>query len=100
MIVSYLLRNLFNITMDVAIKDRKVEVERLRLALVMSGFGVDYSHADLLYRVQERLSIIEGDFSMSEGHDIFHKWQSDWDHYFKERAVKLEDIEPALLTDE
>lgn len=86
--------------MEVDIKDRKKEVENFRLACAMAGVVIDYIHADLVLRVQEKINLVNGSFSISDGVDISSKWRSDWDQYFKEKAVNLEDVKSEPLTDE
>ena len=39
--------------MDVKPKDRKEEVEFLRMACKMAEIGIDYKHADLIIKLQE-----------------------------------------------
>jgi len=41
--------------MEVKIKDRKEEIEFLRMACNMAELGIGYQHADLIIRLQERL---------------------------------------------
>ena len=77
--------------MDVKIKDRKKEVEFLRMACNMAEFGITYQHADLIIKLQERLNKIGGQFSLDDGIEIHHKWVEDWRKYFE--AIQKETIE-------
>ena len=76
--------------MEVKIKDRKEEIEYLRMACNMSEIGIGYQHADLIIRLQERLKKLKGKFSLSDGVEIHHKWKEDWINYFEEQS-KTED---------
>ena len=76
--------------MEVKIKDRKEEIEYLRMACNMSEIGIGYQHADLIIRLQERLKKLKGKFSLSDGVEIHHKWKEDWRNYFEEQS-KTED---------
>lgn len=40
--------------MEVKIKDRKEEIEFLRMACNMAELGIGYQHADLIIRLQQR----------------------------------------------
>jgi len=72
--------------MDVKIKDRKKEIEYLRIACNMAEIGIEYQHADLILRLQERLNKLKGKFTILDGVEIHHKWQEDWEKYFNELA--------------
>ena len=76
--------------MSVKIKDRKTEVEYLRMACNLAELGIQYQHADLIIRLQERLKKLKGKFSLSDGVEIHHKWKEDWINYFEEQS-KTED---------
>ena len=69
--------------MEVKIKDRNKEIEFLRMACNMAEIGIDYQHADLIIRLQERLKKLKGKFSISDGVEIHHKWKQDWQNYFE-----------------
>ena len=73
-------------TMDVKIKDRKEEIEFLRMACNMAELGIGYQHADLIIRLQERLKKLKGKFSISDGVEIHYKWKQDWQNYFDEQS--------------
>lgn len=72
--------------MEVKIKDRKEEVEFLRMACNMGEIGIGYQHADLIIRLQERLKKLKGNFSISDGVEIHQKWKEDWQRYFEEQS--------------
>lgn len=71
--------------MEVKIKDRKEEVEFLRMDLNTAQIGVDYTHTDLFLRIQERLSKKKGKYTINDSVEIFHKWKTDWDRYFEDQ---------------
>jgi hypothetical protein len=78
--------------MDVKVKDRKEEIEYLRIACNMAELGLDYIHADLIIRLQERLKKLKGKFSISDSVEIHYKWKEDWRKYFEqqtEQKVKI-----------
>jgi hypothetical protein len=70
---------------EVKIKDRKNEIEFLRMACNMAEIGIGYQHADLIIRLQERLSKLKGKFSISDGIEIHHEWKEEWVKYFEEQ---------------
>lgn len=69
--------------MDVKIKDRKTEVEHLRMACNLAELNISYIHADLILKLQERLKKLKGKFSICDGIEIHHKWKQDWHKYFE-----------------
>ena len=76
--------------MDVKIKDRKEEIEFLRMACNLAELRIQYEHADLILRLQERLEKLKGKFSLSDGVEIHHKWKQDWQNYLEEQS-KMQD---------
>ena len=72
--------------MEVKIKDRKEEIEFLRMACNMAELGISYRQADLIIRLQERLNTQKGDFSISDGAEIYCKWTQDWQNYFEKQS--------------
>lgn len=74
--------------MEVEIKDRKEEIEHLRMALNMCEVGVGYTQTDLILRVLERLDKLKGEFSISDAVEIHHKHKQEWQTYFKEKYKK------------
>jgi hypothetical protein len=74
--------------MDVKIKDRKDEIEFLRIACNMAELRIDYQYADLIIRLQQQLEKLKGNFSISDSVEIHYKWKEDWRKYFDEQAKK------------
>jgi hypothetical protein len=74
--------------MEVKIKDRKEEIEFLRIACNMAEFGIAYQHADLIIRLQERLKELKGNYTISDSVEIHYKWKEDWQKYFEENDKK------------
>ena len=72
--------------MDVKIKDRKDEIEYLRIACNMVEMGISYIHADLILRLQERLKKLKGKFSIDDSVTIHYKWKEDWRKYFEAQS--------------
>jgi len=68
---------------DILIKDRKKEIEILRMALNLSEIWMDYESTDLLVRVQDKLNKKKGKFSLNDGVEIFHKWKEEYREYYK-----------------
>lgn len=68
--------------MEIRIKDRKDEVEMLRMSLAMAELHIDYPCADLILKVQERLKKLKGNYSLNDGIEVHHKWKDKWDYYF------------------
>lgn len=71
--------------LQVKIKDRKNEVEFLRMACNMAELGIGYQHADLIIKLQERLEKLKGEFTINDGVEIHHKWKKEWEKYFEEQ---------------
>lgn len=69
---------------DVKIKDRKYDVEILRMACNLAELNIGYVQADLILKLQDRLEKIKGKFSLHDGIEIHHKWKEDWIKYFEE----------------
>ncbi len=77
--------------MEVKIKDRKEEIEFLRMACNLAELRIQYEHADLILRLQERLEKLKGKFSLSDGVEIHHKWKQDWQKYIEEQSKMQDD---------
>ncbi len=77
--------------MDVKIKDRKSEVEYLRMGLAMAQFGVSYKHADLILKVQEVIKKKGGKYSLKDGSEIMASLSKEWADY--DEANKLTGVE-------
>lgn len=73
--------------MEVEIKDRKKEVEYLRMACNIAQIGINYRQADLILRLQEKLEKVKGNFSLSDGAKIYSEWNKDWQKYFEEKSI-------------
>jgi hypothetical protein len=54
----------------------------------MAEIGIQYQHADLILRLQERLKKLKGKFTILDSVEIHHKWQEDWEKYFNELSNK------------
>lgn len=76
--------------MDVKIKDRKNEIEYIRMALNIAGIGVDYPNADLINRVMKELDKLKGKFSLDDGVTILYKWKEDWRKYAEKQEEDAE----------
>ncbi len=74
--------------MDVKIKDRKRDVEILRMALNMCEIGVDYPQADMINRVVNKLSELKEAFSMKDGIELHSEWKKEWQDYFQKEHNK------------
>jgi len=64
--------------MTVPVKDRKFEVEYLRMGLAMSEVGVSYETADLIYQIANDPKVKSGKFDMKDGVNTFYQWQIKW----------------------
>jgi len=71
------------IIMDVEIKDRKKEIEYLRMALNMVEIGVNYEITDLIIRVSKELNEMGDHFAIDDAVHILYDWRRDWKEYFK-----------------
>lgn len=69
--------------MSVKIKDRKTEVEYLRMVCNLAEIGINYEHAELIIKLQEKLKKLNGEFTLQDGIDVHHKWKQKWDQYYK-----------------
>ena len=74
--------------MDVNIKDRKKDVEMLRLAFNMAGLSINYITTDLISRTLKVMKIKKGDFSMLDGSRIAVEHEKYWKDYFKSLTDK------------
>lgn len=68
--------------MTVKIKDRKKEIEILRMALNMADIGVNYETTDLIIRVQNGLNERKDKFNVEDGLKIFYAWKQEWEDYY------------------
>ena len=74
--------------MDVKVKDRKEEIQQLTIVCNMAEININYIHADLILRLQERLKELKGKFAISDSVEIHYKWKEDWRKYFEEQLEK------------
>jgi hypothetical protein len=74
---------------DVKIKDRKEEIEHIRMALNTVGIPVDYSATELITLVTAGVNKKKGKFTLRDAMIIRKKWREDLDKYF-ERIRKEE----------
>lgn len=74
--------------MPVKIKDRKEEIEFLRMACNAAELGITYEYADLILRLQERLKKLKGKFTLKDVAEIQQKWTEDWLSYFEAQKDK------------
>lgn len=75
---------------NVSVKDRKEEVEFLRMACNIADLGIDYLNADLIIRLQKRLKTKKGNFSIKDGVEVRQEWVNDWNKYFEEKSKEEE----------
>jgi len=70
---------------DVSLKDRKPNIEYLRMALNMCELHINYQQADLITRVCEKLTELDGYFTVSDCVKIHDEWNDYWLNYFKSK---------------
>jgi len=71
---------------EVKVKDRKEDVEFLRMACNIAEIGIGYTHADLILRLQKRLETLGGKFSLQDGVEILCDWKKYWAQYFDDQT--------------
>ena len=64
---------------EVLIKDRDKNVEKLRIALAMSGLNLSYHYTDLLNEVMKKID--DPEFNIGDAHDIRFDWETKWLKY-------------------
>ena len=74
--------------MDIKVEDRKEEIQQLTIVCNMAEININYIHADLILRLQERLKELKGKFAISDSIEIHYKWKEDWRKYFEEQSDK------------
>ena len=74
--------------MDIKVEDRKEEIQQLTIVCNMAEININYIHADLILRLQERLKKLKGKFAISDSIEIHYKWKEDWRKYFEEQSDK------------
>ena len=65
--------------MEVKIKDRKKEVETLRMMCNMAQLGINYEQADLITRLQSKLNESS---TITDCMDVFCEWKEHWENYY------------------
>lgn len=74
--------------MEIDHKDKKEEIEFLRMACNIAGINLNYTQVDLILRLQERVTKLKEEFSLADGAEIHQNWQLEWQKYFKDRYTK------------
>ena len=69
--------------MEVLHKDRKKEVEYLRMALSICEIGVSYTQAELILKATEELKIKKGIFTLEDGISLLYTHKNQWNKYFE-----------------
>lgn len=77
--------------MDVNVKDRKNNIEYLRMVLNLCEIGVNYPQADLIKRIFESLEEKNGNFNLKDGVKLYYEWKQEWEDYFKKIEVNYEE---------
>jgi len=72
--------------MDVKIKDRKTDIEYLRLSLVLSGVQIDYATTDLINDLFSAVKKKKGKFSISDAAEISAAHEAKYQDYFKQQS--------------
>jgi hypothetical protein len=67
------------------IKDRKMHIECLRMALNMVGIGVNYESTILLDRIVRATDKMGGEFSVKDAVEIQAQFEKEMDEYFKKQ---------------
>lgn len=68
---------------QVKIKDRKKDIEFLRMGLNMCGIKVDYTHTDLISKVFTIVNEKKGKSDMKDMSLILAEWETHWNEYFR-----------------
>ena len=64
--------------MEVQIKDRKDEIEYLRMALAITELGVSYEQAELINNVVNKVRQRKGKFNIHDGVGLLYAWKEKW----------------------
>lgn len=91
--ITAIILNQYQIQMKVEIKDRKKDIEYLRMALNMVEIGVDYEITDLIIRVANELKKRGDGFSIDDAVHILYEWKIDWQEYFKAKENPVNEAE-------
>ena len=68
--------------MGVQIKDRKDEIEYLRMALAITEIGVSYEQAELINNVVNKVRQRKGKFNIHDGVGLLYAWKEKWRSYY------------------
>lgn len=74
--------------MMIPFKDRKPDIEYLRMALNICELGVSYEQTDLIMRAYNLVKEKKGKTDINNAADIYYKWQNEWDEYYKQKKDK------------
>ena len=74
--------------MEVLIKDRKDEIEYLRMALAITEIGVSYEQAELINNVVNKVRQCKGNFNIHDGVKLLYAWKDKWTNYYDKQANK------------
>ena len=72
--------------MEVQIKDRKDEIEYLRMALAITEIGVSYEQAELINNVVNRVRQRKGKFNIHDGVGLLYAWKEKWRGYYEKQT--------------
>ena len=72
--------------MEVQIKDRKDEIEYLRMALAITEIGVSYEQAELINNVVNKVRQRKGKFNIHDGVGLLYAWKEKWRSYYDKQA--------------
>lgn len=72
--------------MEVLIKDRKDEIEYLRMALAITELGVSYEQAELINNVVNKVRQRKGKFNIHDGVELLYAWKQKWRNYYDKMA--------------
>ena len=72
--------------MEVQIKDRKDEIEYLRMALAITEIGVSYEQAELINNVVNKVRQRKGKFNIHDGVGLLYAWKEKWRGYYEKQT--------------
>ena len=73
--------------MEVQIKDRKDEIEYLRMALAITEIGVSYEQAELINNVVNKVRQRKGKFNIHDGVGLLYAWKEKWRNYYEKMTT-------------
>lgn len=85
--------------MEVLIKDRKDEIEYLRMALAIIEIGVSYEQAELINNVVNKVRQRKGNFNIHDGVKLLYAWKEKWRNYYETQANKRTITESSQKTE-